>query len=144
MDIHNVNADWNDLDGNIHWQIWNMLKIQFGFKLSVKSDIFRIFVVNVVLTKSFSNTHFDWLYTKFSYEFINNNFVSKLIGKNSSKLAKFSDSAKQAINATIKDPKSNIWKAKRITPKYVQWGGIENIMNNVGTDAYFEGLKTWK
>lgn len=35
-------------------------------------------------------------------------FVSKLIGKNSSKLAKFSDSAKQAINATIKDPKSKI------------------------------------
>ena len=48
------------------------------------------------------------------------------------------------LNMFIKDPKSNIWKAKRITPKYVQWGGIENIMNNVGTDAYFEGLKTWK
>ena len=48
------------------------------------------------------------------------------------------------LNMFIKDPKSNIWKAKRITPRYVPWGGIENIMNNVGTDAYFEGLKTWK
>jgi hypothetical protein len=48
------------------------------------------------------------------------------------------------LNMFIKDPKSNIWKAQRITPKYVQWGGIENILNNVGKDAYYEGLKTWK
>lgn len=48
------------------------------------------------------------------------------------------------LNMFIKDPKSNIWKARRITPNYIRWGGIENIMNNVGTDAYFEGLKTWK
>jgi hypothetical protein len=48
------------------------------------------------------------------------------------------------LNMFIKDPKSNIWKAQRITPKYIPWGGLENIMNNVGRDAYFEGLKTWK
>jgi hypothetical protein len=48
------------------------------------------------------------------------------------------------LNMFIKDPKSNIWKAQRITPRYVPWGGLENIMNNVGKDAYFEGLKTWK
>ena len=48
------------------------------------------------------------------------------------------------LNMFIKDPKSNIWKAQRVTPRYVLWGGIENILNNVGKDAYFEGLKTWK
>ena len=48
------------------------------------------------------------------------------------------------LNMFIKDPKSNIWKGQRITPRYVPWGGLENIMNNVGKDAYFEGLKTWK
>ncbi len=48
------------------------------------------------------------------------------------------------LNMFIKDPKSNIWKAQRITPRYVPWGGIENILNNVGKDAYYEGLKTWK
>lgn len=48
------------------------------------------------------------------------------------------------LNMFLKDPKSNIWKAQRITPRYVPWGGIENILNNVGKDAYFEGLKTWK
>jgi hypothetical protein len=48
------------------------------------------------------------------------------------------------LNMFIKDPKSNIWKAGRVTPKYVQWGGVENILNNAGRDAYFEGLKTWK
>jgi len=48
------------------------------------------------------------------------------------------------LNMFIKDPKSNIWKAGRVTPRYVPWGGLENIMNNVGKDAYYEGLKTWK
>ena len=48
------------------------------------------------------------------------------------------------LNMFIKDPKSNIWKAQRVTPNYIPWGGLENIMNNVGKDAYFEGLKTWK
>ena len=48
------------------------------------------------------------------------------------------------LNMFIKDPKSNIWKGQRVTPRYVPWGGLENIMNNVGKDAYFEGLKTWK
>jgi hypothetical protein len=48
------------------------------------------------------------------------------------------------LNMFIKDPKSNIWKGQRITPRYVPWGGVENILNNVGRDAYFEGLKTWK
>ena len=48
------------------------------------------------------------------------------------------------LNMFIKDPKSNIWKGQRVTPRYVPWGGLENIMNNVGKDAYYEGLKTWK
>ena len=48
------------------------------------------------------------------------------------------------LNMFIKDPKSNIWKGQRVTPRYVPWGGLENIMNNVGKDAYFEGLKAWK
>jgi hypothetical protein len=48
------------------------------------------------------------------------------------------------LNMFIKDPKSNTWKGQRVTPRYVPWGGLENIMNNVGKDAYFEGLKTWK
>lgn len=48
------------------------------------------------------------------------------------------------LNMFIKDNKSNIWKGQRVTPKYVPWGGLENIMNNIGKDAYFEGLKTWK
>jgi hypothetical protein len=48
------------------------------------------------------------------------------------------------LNMFIKDPKSNIWKAQRVTPKYAPWGGIENILNNVNKDAYFEGLKKWK
>jgi hypothetical protein len=48
------------------------------------------------------------------------------------------------LNMFIKDPKSSIWKAGRVTPQYIKWGGIENILNNAGRDAYFEGLKTWK
>ena len=48
------------------------------------------------------------------------------------------------LNMFIKDPNSNIWKAQRVTPQYIKWGGIENILNNVGKDAYFEGLKNWK
>jgi len=48
------------------------------------------------------------------------------------------------LNMFLKDPKSNIWKAGRLTPRYVPWGGVENILNNAGRDAYFEGLKTWK
>jgi hypothetical protein len=36
------------------------------------------------------------------------------------------------------------WRARRITPEYVQWGGIQNILNNVGKDAYVEAIKTWK
>ena len=51
---------------------------------------------------------------------------------------------KYLLNMFIKDPNSKIWKANRITPKYAEWGGIENILNNVNKDAYFEGLKNWK
>ena len=48
------------------------------------------------------------------------------------------------LNMFLKDPKSDIWKAGRLTPRYVPWGGIENILNNAGKDAYYEGLKTFK
>jgi len=48
------------------------------------------------------------------------------------------------LNMFLKDSKSDIWKAGRLTPRYVPWGGIENILNNAGRDAYYEGLKTWK
>lgn len=51
---------------------------------------------------------------------------------------------KYLLNMFIKDRNSKIWKANRITPKYAEWGGIENILNNVNKDAYFEGLKNWK
>ena len=44
----------------------------------------------------------------------------------------------------VKDPKLNTWKANTITPRYVPWGGIENILNNAGKDAYYEAIKTWK
>ena len=48
------------------------------------------------------------------------------------------------LNMFVKDPKSNTWKAGTLTPRYVPWGGIENILNSVGKDAYNEALKTWK
>ena len=51
---------------------------------------------------------------------------------------------KYVLNMFIKDSNSPTWKAQRITPNYVPWGGIENILNSVGTSAYYEGLKTWK
>jgi hypothetical protein len=48
------------------------------------------------------------------------------------------------LNMFVKDPNSPIWKAQRITPDYVPFGGIENILNAVNKDAYNEALKTWK
>lgn len=48
------------------------------------------------------------------------------------------------LNMFVKDPKLNTWKANTVTPRYVPWGGIENILNNVGKDAYYEAIKTWK
>ena len=49
-----------------------------------------------------------------------------------------------SLNMFVKDAKSPTWKGQRITPEYVGWGGIENILNNVGKDAYNEALKNWK
>lgn len=48
------------------------------------------------------------------------------------------------LNMFVKDPKSSTWKANTITPRYVPWGGVENILNNAGKDAYYEAIKTWK
>jgi len=48
------------------------------------------------------------------------------------------------LNMFVKDPKLNTWKANTITPRYIPWGGVENILNNAGKDAYYEAIKTWK
>lgn len=55
-----------------------------------------------------------------------------------------SSSDRYSLNMFVKEANSPVWKAKRITSDYVGWGGIENILNNVGKDAYYEALKTWK
>lgn len=49
-----------------------------------------------------------------------------------------------SLNMFVKDANSPMWKGQRVTPEYVGWGGIENILNNVGKDAYYEALKNWK
>jgi hypothetical protein len=55
-----------------------------------------------------------------------------------------SSTDRYSLNMFVKEANSPVWKAKRITSDYVGWGGIENILNNVGKDAYYEALKTWK
>jgi hypothetical protein len=50
---------------------------------------------------------------------------------------------KYSLNMFISDYNGKI-RARRLTPEYIQWGGIQNILNNVGKPAYVEAIKTWK
>jgi hypothetical protein len=42
------------------------------------------------------------------------------------------------------DPSKNIWKAKRIGNRYIQEGGVVNVLSAISEDTYNEAIKTWK
>ena len=44
----------------------------------------------------------------------------------------------------VYDPSKGIWKGKRIGNRYIQEGGVVNVINGVTEDAYKEAVKTWK